>query len=106
MSDTTTSGASSVLDDNASVNDLVDHVQTLTDRIDDLEQEVAEKDERINELEQRVDARENKAAKAKAHRKALARKTQSSGERIDELQVREFEKGAHLVSILVIARKH
>ena len=41
---------------------------------------------------------EDKAAKAKAHRKALARKTQSSGERIDELQAREFEKGAHLLA--------
>ncbi|WP_231189349.1 hypothetical protein [Haladaptatus sp. DYF46] len=98
MSDTTTSRASSVLDDNASVNDLVDHVQTLTDRIDELEAEVAAKDDRINELEQRVDAREDKAAKAKAHRKALARKTQSCGKRIDELQAREFEKGAHLLA--------
>ncbi|MFH5802176.1 hypothetical protein [Haladaptatus sp. CMAA 1911] len=99
MSNPTTSGASSVLDDNdVSVSDLVDHVQSLTDRVDNLEQEVAEKDERIDELEQRVDARENKAAKAKAHRKALARKTQSAGERIDELQAREFEKSAHLLA--------
>jgi uncharacterized coiled-coil protein SlyX len=98
MSDTATSGASSALNDNASVSDLAKHVQSLTDRIDDLEQEVAEKDERINELEQRVDTREDKAAKAKAHRKPLARKTQSSGERIDELQAREFEKGAHLLA--------
>ncbi|WP_231187802.1 hypothetical protein [Haladaptatus sp. DYF46] len=98
MSDTTTSGASSVLDDDVSVSDLVEHVQTLTDRIGNLEQEVAEKEERINDLEQRVDAREDKAAKAKAHRKALARKTQSASERIDELQAREFEKGAHLLA--------
>ena len=40
-------------------------------------QEVAEKEERIDELEQRVDdLREDKADKAKAHRKAIARKTQ------------------------------
>jgi uncharacterized coiled-coil protein SlyX len=96
MSDTTTSGASSI--ENVSVSDLAKHVQSLIGRVDDLEQEVAEKDEQINELEQRVDAREDKAAKAKAHRKALARKTQSSGERIDELQAREFEKGAHLLA--------
>ena len=38
-----------------SVNDLVDHVQSLTDRIDDLEQEVAEKDDRIDELESQQD---------------------------------------------------
>ena len=99
MSNPTMSGASSVLDDNdISVSDFAKHVQSLSDRVDDLEQEVAEKDERINELEQRVNAREDKAAKAKAHRKALARKTQSAGERIDELQAREFEKGAHLLA--------
>ncbi|WP_231188997.1 hypothetical protein [Haladaptatus sp. DYF46] len=99
MSDSTTSGASSVLDDNdVSISDLAKHIRSLTDRVDDLEAEVAEKDKRIDELEQRVDAREDKAAKAKAHRKALARKTQSCGECIDELQAREFEKGAHLLA--------
>ncbi|MGA9399826.1 hypothetical protein [Haladaptatus sp.] len=94
MNETTTSGESSILDDyDVSVSDLVEHVQTLTDSIGNLEQEVAEKDERIDELEQRVDAREDKADEAKAHRKALVRKTQSSGEHIDELQAHEFEKG-------------
>ncbi|WP_435158924.1 hypothetical protein [Haladaptatus sp. DFWS20] len=58
MSETTTSGASSVLDADLSVSDLADHIQTLTDRIDDLEQEVAEKDERIEELESRLDTTE------------------------------------------------
>ena len=99
MSDPTTSGASSVLDDSdVSISDLAKHVQSLSDRVDDLEVEVAEKDERIDELEQRVATREDTEAKAKAHRNAIARKTQSAGERIDELQAREFEKGAHLLA--------
>ncbi|SIR87191.1 hypothetical protein SAMN05421858_4219 [Haladaptatus litoreus] len=96
MSDPTTSGATTL--ENVLISDLAKHVQSLSDRIDDLEEEVTQKDERIDELEQRVDTREDKAAKAKAHRNAIARKTQSAGKRIDELQAREFEKGAHLLA--------
>ncbi|GAA0249584.1 hypothetical protein ACFFQF_31775 [Haladaptatus pallidirubidus] len=67
MSNTTTSGASSALE-NVSVTDLAKHVQSLTDRVDDLEAEVAEKDERIDELEQRVDELEDYRTEAtKAH---------------------------------------
>ena len=90
MGDTTTSGASSGIDDNISISDLVEHVETLTDRIDDLEQEVTEKDRqivglqsnieqkdaRIAELEERIEDLTDKANKAKAHRKAISRKTQ------------------------------
>ena len=112
MGDTTTSGASSGIDDNISISDLVEHVETLTDRIDDLEQEVTEKDRqivglqsnieqkdaRIAELEERIEDLTDKANKAKAHRKAISRKTQVRDERIDELQARELEKGAHLLA--------
>ena len=113
MSNTTVSGASSILDgDELSVSDLADHVQTLTDRIEDLEADVAEKDEqianlhadleqkdaRIEELEERVSDLANKVDDAKAHRTAITRKTETCDERIDELQAREFEKGAHLLA--------
>ncbi|WP_227379913.1 hypothetical protein [Haladaptatus halobius] len=54
MSNTTTSGASSTLE-NVSVTDLAKHVQSLTNRIDDLEQEVTEKDEQIESLQQYVE---------------------------------------------------
>ena len=96
MSDSTTSGASTL--ESVSVSDLAKHVQSLSDRVDDLEQEVAEKDERINELEQQVDNIEDKANEAEAHRNAIVRQTQVRDERIDELQAREFEKGAHLLA--------
>ncbi|WP_227377593.1 hypothetical protein [Haladaptatus halobius] len=113
MSNTTVSGASSTLDgDELSVSDLADHIQTLADRIDDLEAKVAEKDERITdlrvdleqkdsqieELEDHVENIANTADEAKAHRTAIARKTQACDERIDELQAHEFEKGAHLLA--------
>lgn len=55
MSDTTTSAVSTCTDDNVSINNLANHVQTLTDRIDELEQEVAKKDDRIDELESQQD---------------------------------------------------
>ncbi|WP_458190316.1 hypothetical protein [Haladaptatus sp. NG-WS-4] len=112
MSNTIVSGASSTLDNDVSISDLADHVQTLTDRIDDLEAAVAEKDEQITELradleqkdarieklEDRVTDLANKADEAEAHRTAITRKTESCDERIDELQAREFEKGAHLLA--------
>ncbi|WP_227356020.1 hypothetical protein [Haladaptatus salinisoli] len=97
MSNTTPSGASSALE-NLSITDLAKHVESLTDRVDDLEQEVAEKDERINELEGQVADLSNKADEAEAHRSAIVRQTQVRDERIDELQAREFEKGAHLLA--------
>jgi peptidoglycan hydrolase CwlO-like protein len=96
MSDTTTSGASTL--EKVSVSDLAKHVQSLSDRVDDLEQEVAEKDERIDNLEQQVDSLEDKVDEAEAHRNAIVRQTQTRDERIDELQAREFEKGAHLLA--------
>lgn len=91
MSNTTTSGASSTLE-NVSVTDLAKHVQTLTDRVDDLEQEVAEKDKRIDELEQRVEQLEayrEDAAKARAQDRqqlsSLADTTETLQADVDEL---------------------
>ena len=113
MSNTTVSGAASILHgDELSVNELADHVQSLTDRIDDLEADVAKKDEqianlrtdleqkdnRIEKLEERVSDLANKVDDAKAHWTAITRKTETCDERIDELQAREFEKGAHLLA--------
>lgn len=112
MSNTTVSGVASILDGDLSVSDLAQHVQTLTHRIDDLEAEVTKKDEhitelradleqkdtQIEELEDRVADLANTVDEAKAHRTAITRKTQAWGERIDELQAREFEKGAHLLA--------
>lgn len=55
MSNITTSGASCTFDDDdLSVSDLADHIQTLTDRINELEEEIAKKDKRIDELEEDV----------------------------------------------------
>ena len=55
MSNPTTSEVSSVLDADVSVSDLVQHIQSLIDRIADLEAKVVENDDRIDELEQRVE---------------------------------------------------
>jgi hypothetical protein len=52
----------------------------------------------IEELAKRIKDLESKADEAKAHRKAITRKTQTCDERVDELQAREFEKGVHLLA--------
>ncbi|WP_227379067.1 hypothetical protein [Haladaptatus halobius] len=105
-----TTAPSAVREDDVSVSELAAHVQTLIGRIDELEQNVAEKDQQIadlranltqkdtqiQELEQRIEKLETTATEAQAHREAIARKTKACDDRVDELQARELEKGAHL----------
>jgi hypothetical protein len=101
MSDTTTSGASSI--QNVSVNDLTKHVQSLTDRIDDLEQEVAEKEDRINKLEEQATKQapiewrgeEKKAANLWVGPYPLGKAVERHGERLDDHDQRidDLERG-------------
>ncbi|EFW94240.1 hypothetical protein ZOD2009_00370 [Haladaptatus paucihalophilus DX253] len=104
MSNPTTFGASSVLDDNdVSISDLAKHVQTLTDRIQDLEQEVAEKDERINELEEQVTNQASVEWRGEAKKAAnlwvgpypLGKAVARHGERLDDQDQRidDLERG-------------
>ena len=46
----------------------------------------------------RIEEFETSAPTDQVHREAITRKTQSCDERVDELQAREFEKGAHLLA--------
>ncbi|RBI60724.1 hypothetical protein DMJ13_17345 [halophilic archaeon] len=107
MSNTTTSGASTPIDESdASVSTLVDHVQQLTDRIADLEQALADKNDRIDTLKSRVSDLEQEHTTDCDHCTDLetrVEKLEAREARLDhiddqiaELQARELTKGAHL----------
>jgi len=85
---------------------LASELQQLRDRVDELEttvetkQDVIEqKDERIDDLEQRVGELEDEQDRKHARFEAA---TDLNDSRLNELMVRELEKGAHLPAEIVI----
>ncbi len=69
---------------------LVDRIDTLEDEIDTLRTENHQLQNRVDELESEIT--QNSAAVDAAHKRSGANK-----ERLEELQARELEKGAHLL---------
>ena len=86
MSNTTTSAVSICADEDVSVSDLTEHVQTLADCITELKAEVAEKDERIDDLEQRVDELEAEQNTQEKRMDALGMGIESANDDIADLE--------------------
>lgn len=79
-------------------------LDALWSRIDELEDELSRKDDRIAELEQaveekddRIDELEESLSETRAIAKASMNKASANKDRVNELQAREIEKGAHLL---------
>ena len=86
MSDTITSAVSTCADEDVSVSDLAEHVQTLANSITELKAEVAEKDERIDDLEQRVDELEAEQNTQEKRMDALGMGIESANDDIADLE--------------------
>jgi len=77
---------------------LLEENAELRGRVDDLEEEGEKKDERIDKLEVELEEKEQRIEKLEANDTRRLREIIEAKDRIAELQSRELEKGAHLLS--------
>ncbi|GAB7020476.1 hypothetical protein [Halostagnicola bangensis] len=78
------------------VESLEAELETKTDRIENLERDRDRLTERVQSLEERLEACERERTRCESAVDAALNKAGTNKERIEELQARELEKGAHL----------